>query len=86
MDACSADDFIALHLNAVTRWDVFKRLQELAVPCACRAGQPLRVALTTPTAALQVWSVVQGCLPTQPKTVNYLERCWQRTEGYDICL
>lgn len=67
-----------LDLDPVERWNVFKRLQELSIPCWCKVGQPLRVWVETPAAALQVWTVVQGCTRSNAVLVKYLENCWQQ--------
>jgi hypothetical protein len=41
------------------RWQVYRRLQELAIPCECGTNQPLRYQLQDVTAAIQLWSVVR---------------------------
>ena len=69
---------LPLDLDRVERWDVFHRLQALAIACDCQPGQPLRVEVSTPTAALQTWSVVQHCTSRSIPRADLLERCWQR--------
>ncbi|MBD1916727.1 MULTISPECIES: Asr1405/Asl0597 family protein [Cyanophyceae] len=65
-------------LDRVTRWNVYRRLQELHMVCACGGDRPLTVAIHTPADALLVWSVVQAA--TQPKLVlaDHLKCCWQQ--------
>ncbi|MEA5449826.1 hypothetical protein VB780_14680 [Leptolyngbya sp. CCNP1308] len=65
-------------LDRVTRWNVYRRLQELHMLCECGCDRPLTVAIDTPADALLVWSVVQST--TQPKAslADHLERCWQQ--------
>lgn len=65
-------------LDRVTRWNVYRRLQELSMACVCGSDRPLTVAIDTPADALLVWSVVQAA--TQPKLflADHLKRCWQQ--------
>lgn len=67
-----------VELDRVTRWNVYRRLQELNMVCDCGCDRPLTVAVYTPADALMVWSVVQAT--TQPKLflTDHLERCWQQ--------
>lgn len=69
---------IVIELDRVTRWNVYRRLQELNLVCECGCDRPLTVAVQTPADALLVWSVVQAT--TQPKLslTDHLERCWQQ--------
>ncbi|MEB3267468.1 MAG: hypothetical protein VKJ09_02915 [Leptolyngbya sp.] len=78
MDATDTALTTPLNLDCVERWDVFHRLQALAIACECSPGQPLRVAVSTPTAAIQVWSVVQHCTQRSTDSPERLERCWRQ--------
>jgi hypothetical protein len=78
MDAIDFDAIATLDLDPVERWNVFNRLQELAIPCQCACGQPLRVDVETPTAAIQVWSVTQQLTVPREITLDRLERCWRK--------
>lgn len=59
------------------RWQVYHRLQELAIPCWCATNQPLRVEITHIAAAVQLWSVVRQLTAPRQDLVSALERCWQ---------
>lgn len=65
-----------IEVNWADRWQVYQRLQELAIPCSCEIDQPLKVHITDGMAAVQLWSVLK--LFTQPRQelVCWLERCW----------
>ncbi|MEN9208434.1 MAG: hypothetical protein Q6L50_10545 [Gloeomargarita sp. GMQP_bins_120] len=59
------------------RWLIYRRLQELGVPCRCGAYGPLEIEVDTPQAALLVWSVVRQVTSTRAAQAAWLERCWQ---------
>jgi hypothetical protein len=59
------------------RWQVYRRLQELAIPCRCGANQPLRVQVNDAATAIQLWSVVRQLTVPRCDLVCWLERCWQ---------
>ena len=67
-----------VELDRVNRWTVYRRLQELELVCECGCDRPLAVAIDTPAAALQVWSVVQSITLAKPSLADHLERCWQQ--------
>jgi hypothetical protein len=77
MDAI-APNSTTLQLDRIDRWSVFKRLQELSIPCQCACGQPLQVSIETATTAVQVWSVLQQFISTRHTAIDYLERCWEQ--------
>ncbi|WP_346292992.1 Asr1405/Asl0597 family protein [Sphaerothrix gracilis] len=78
MDATEIDSVTTLEIDPIERWNVFKRLQELSIPCQCTWGQPLRVRIKTATAAIQVWSVIQQFTSTSASSTAHLERCWRK--------
>ncbi|MGQ9865429.1 MAG: Asr1405/Asl0597 family protein [Pseudanabaenaceae cyanobacterium] len=58
------------------RWAVWRRLQELGIPCTCRADRPLLVTVASPLAAWQVWHVVR--MQGEPAPLrDWLERCYK---------
>ncbi|MFQ4136042.1 Asr1405/Asl0597 family protein [Nodosilinea sp. PGN35] len=67
-----------VELDRITRWTVYRRLQELDVACECGCDRPLTVTIDTPTAALLVWSVVQTATLSKSSLTDHLERCWQQ--------
>jgi len=77
MDMTLPEEKTALDLDPLDRWNVFARLQELSVPCECACGQPLRVEATSPTAVLQIWSVVRCATWSREVAVEALETCWK---------
>lgn len=74
---------ISLELDPLDRWNAFNRLQELSVPCHCACGKPLSVEVTTPTAALQVWSVVRRLTQGRQEAIEILENCWRQVVHYE---
>lgn len=65
-------------LDRVTRWNVYRRLQELDLACECGCDRPLTVAISTPADALLVWSVVQATTRPKASLIDHLDRCWQQ--------
>jgi hypothetical protein len=58
------------------RWQIYHRLQELEISCKCSTGNPLTVAVDTPTAAIQVWSVARQPSTDRSQLVDWLDRCF----------
>ncbi|MFK8183371.1 MAG: Asr1405/Asl0597 family protein [Phormidesmis sp.] len=59
------------------RWQVYHRLQELDIECACAGFKPLQVNLRTPTEALQVWSVTRRVSASKQSLVAMLSQSWK---------
>ncbi|WAL61609.1 Asr1405/Asl0597 family protein [Thermocoleostomius sinensis] len=58
------------------RWQAYHRLQELHIPCICLEDGRLQVEITSPHAAVQLWSVMQQLTRPRQQLSNWLERCW----------
>lgn len=58
------------------RWQIYHRLTELRISCKCSTGKTLAVTVDTPTAAVQVWSVVRTKSTDRSQLVNWLDRCF----------
>lgn len=58
------------------RWQVYQRLQELGIACWCCSDGYLKAEINTPTAALQLWSVVRQLSAKRPELTFWLHRCW----------
>ncbi|TAG71568.1 MAG: hypothetical protein EAZ23_17790 [Oscillatoriales cyanobacterium] len=56
-----------VQVSWLDRWQVYKRLQELEIPCWCAVDQPLRAKVNT---------VRQVSAPRR-ELVQLLECCWQ---------
>ena len=65
-------------VNQADRWQVYQRLQELDIACECSINQPLKVDIHSPTAAIQLQSVIKQFTADRQLLVEWLERCWQR--------
>lgn len=81
MSETETDSMTALVLDRIERWNVYRRLQELSIPCDCASGKLLKVRVHTPTDALQVWGVVRQFTASRQVAVAHLERCWQQLVG-----
>jgi hypothetical protein len=66
-----------VEVNWGDRWRVYQRLQELDIPCWCGANQPLRVEISNPTEAVQLWRVVQQFTACRQDLIWTLEQSWQ---------
>jgi hypothetical protein len=60
------------------RWQVFHRLQELEIPCTYQPEAGLRVEISSPLGALQLWSVLRQLNTSPRQLAQWLETCWQR--------
>lgn len=69
---------LPLDLDRVATWEVYRRLQDLSIPCHCGVHQPLRVSAATPLALAQIWSVVKTQIAPKADQVAHLNRCWQQ--------
>jgi hypothetical protein len=59
------------------KWEVFRRLKALEIPCQCSTNEPLLVQLDSPQAAVQFWSVVRQVNSSRHELISCLDRCWQ---------
>ncbi len=59
------------------RWSIYRRLQELNIPCTCPADGTLRVDVDHAIALVLVHSAVRQCLSSRQDALDWLERCWQ---------
>lgn len=66
-----------VEVAGAAKWEVYHRLQELQIPCQCRAHQPLQVQVYSPLAAIQIWSVVRQVITPRNELTYWLESCWQ---------
>lgn len=78
METTEIESSITIAIDAIARWDVFRRLQELAIPCECTCGEPLKVSVSTAAAAIQVWSVVKQSTSPREFSIDHLKRCWKQ--------
>jgi hypothetical protein len=67
-----------VQVNWIDRWSVYKRLQELEIPCCCAAQQPLRANINNCRDAIQLISVMKQLTASRQELIHNLERCWQQ--------
>jgi len=67
-----------VQVNWIDRWLVYKRLQELEIPCCCAAQQPLRANIANCRDAIQLMSVVKQITASRQELIQNLERCWHQ--------
>jgi hypothetical protein len=66
-----------VEVNWADRWQVYQRLKELDIPCTCIANQPLKVEISSPVIAVQLWSVIQRLTASRQEQILALEYCWK---------
>ncbi|MGP1371771.1 MAG: Asr1405/Asl0597 family protein [Almyronema sp.] len=81
MDSVQPDLSSLPQLDRIERWNIYNRLQELAILCHCAKGQPLQVQINTVTELVQLWSVIQQFTAPRQTQLAYIERCWQQAEA-----
>jgi len=59
------------------RWSIYRRLQELDIPCACPADGTLRVEVNHAVGLFLVRSTVRQFLASRGESLDWLERCWE---------
>lgn len=65
-----------VNVNWADRWAIYRRLQELQIPCHCKTDRPLQVAIHSPTAAIQLWSAVRQIATPRCELARWLNDCW----------
>jgi hypothetical protein len=68
----------AIAIERADRWTVYRRLQELDIPCTCQCDRPLQVEITSPLAAVQLWSAVKQVVESRSELVDWLKVCWKK--------
>lgn len=63
-------------VSRIDRWQIYRRLQELMIPCWCLEDGSLRVEVQNGISALLLRSVVQQFVASRQEMVSWLERCW----------
>ncbi|MGH8002656.1 MAG: Asr1405/Asl0597 family protein [Brasilonema sp.] len=66
-----------IEVDKVDRWQIYRRLQELDIPCWCETNQPLTVEISNPTAAIQLWSVVRQFTTNRQDLIRNLQKSWR---------
>lgn len=79
MAASSPEAIQIIDIRWGDRWQAYRRLQELGIPCSCTSGQPLRVVVKDPSTAIQLWSVVRQFNEPRYQLAVWLNSCWQQS-------
>ncbi len=58
------------------RWSVYRRLQELNIPCWCPEDGTLWVEIDSWIHAILLRSTIQQFINTRSESIAWLERCW----------
>ncbi|NEO72004.1 Asr1405/Asl0597 family protein [Moorena sp. SIO3H5] len=59
------------------RWQVYRRLQELEIPCHCKTDQPLRAEIDNVMALIQIWSILRQLTLPRQELISWLDDCWR---------
>ena len=71
----------AISIKHTERWSIYRRLQELEIPCQCATNRPLSVELDCSYAIVQLCSVVKQLTAPRSKLIDWLERCWYERQS-----
>ena len=74
--SCKSESSVMVEVSWADRWQVYQRLQELAIPCSCAIDKPLQIQITDAVAAVQLWSVLRQLNTSRQDLVRWLENCW----------
>ncbi|PLZ95418.1 hypothetical protein CEN50_22440 [Fischerella thermalis CCMEE 5268] len=71
------DHYYIVQIPLSDRWQVYRRLQELMIPCLCHPDGSLRVQVDNFLTVILVHSIVKQFLVSRQELIDWLERCWQ---------
>jgi hypothetical protein len=60
------------------RWQICNRLNELGIISSCRQDGGLAVDIHSPTALIQLYSVLRLLMAPRWQLLDQLERCWEK--------
>ena len=60
------------------RWEIYHRLRELGIDCQCKMHQPLKVQVSSPGDAIQLWSVIQQITAPRCHLLRWIDKCWYK--------
>ena len=63
-------------INRSDRWSVYRRLQELNIPCWCPEDGTLWIEIDRCIHAVLLRSTIQQFVSTRSELTDWLERCW----------
>ncbi|HAX78619.1 MAG TPA: hypothetical protein DCY88_23005 [Cyanobacteria bacterium UBA11372] len=66
-----------VQISQLDRWQVYRRLQELTIPCCCPNDGSLRVEVNNSIDAVLVRSTVLQFIASRSELIDWLERCWK---------
>lgn len=67
----------AVGIKNTERWSIYRRLQELEIPCRCSTNQPLEVEINRPIAIAQLSCVVKRMTASRSELIDWLDNCWK---------
>ena len=68
--------FTKIEVRDLERWEIYHRLQELGIACQCQMHQPLKVQISSPKDAIQLWSVIQQITSPRCHLLRWIDKCW----------
>lgn len=75
----SLPDTFVSQINSINRWErwsVYRRLQELDIPCWCPQDGTLWIEIDSCINAILLRSTIQQFRNTRSDSIAWLERCW----------
>lgn len=63
------------------RWSIYHRLSGLGIRCWCMPYQPLQVEISSPSVAIQIWSVIREATTSRQEQAAWLGQCWQLSQA-----
>jgi hypothetical protein len=74
------DTFVSqvVKINRSDRWSVYRRLQELNIPCWCPPDGTLWIEIEHCIHAILIRSTIQQFVSSRLELTDWLERCWSK--------
>lgn len=73
----SFNSYQIIDIERVHCWSAHRRFQDLSIQSSLSTGEPLKVEISDPQTAVQVWSVIKQITETRSELIGWLEDCWQ---------
>jgi hypothetical protein len=69
---------LSIRVSRSERWQICNRLNELGISSSCRQDGGLDVDIYSPTALLQLYSILRLLMAPRQQLINQLEQCWEK--------
>lgn len=69
---------LSITVSRSERWQICSRLSELDISSNCRQDGGLDVDIHSPTALIQLYSILRLLMAPRQQLIDQLEQCWEK--------